>query len=83
MSRRKCWSYDFTFYLDNTIQTIIKTENEDHDNNNHLKSSTNIEQPLLIVLDDDDVNIDEENELDRTNIINEQNLSKGRYFFSK
>ncbi|CAF3592936.1 unnamed protein product [Adineta steineri] len=52
---------------DNILQSNIKDEKTDHHvDNTHLKTSPtsipNIDQPLLIVLDEDDINTDDENE---------------------
>ncbi len=56
----------FFFCLDKTFQSNIKDEKQDYHVDNHLKksliSTDNIDQPLLIVLDEDDVNGEEENE---------------------
>lgn len=56
----------FYVYLDKILQTNIKDEKQDHHVDNYLKSSgistDNIDQPLLIVLDEDDTNCDDENE---------------------
>ncbi len=86
----------FFSYLDKILQSNIKDEKHDHHVDNYFKSSLNstdnIDQPLLIVLDEDDVNSSEEN--DQCNILthklkNEeqkidipnQDLSTGRRLF--
>jgi hypothetical protein len=57
----------FYYYLDKTLQSNIKDEKQDHYVDNHLKTSVistdNIDQPLLIVLDEDDVNFEDKNDI--------------------
>lgn len=72
----------FLFNLDKKFQTSIKEENSDSYVDKHLTTSSistnNIDQPLLIVLDDDDINEDDENEqfnLTTTKINPTENLS--------
>lgn len=68
----------FFFYLDKILQSTIKNEKQDHHVDNYFKSSLNsndnIDQPLLIVLDEDDINTGEENDQCnvRTNEINSE-----------
>lgn len=72
----------FILYLDKDFQTTIKEEKTNSYVDNRLITSPisvdNIDQPLLIILDDDDTSIEDEHEL--TNIIPdeiklEENLS--------
>ena len=68
----------FVFCLDQTLQTNIKDEKKDYYVDNHLKTSPistdKIDQPLLIVLDEDDINGDDENE--QSNLIINETISK-------
>ena len=65
------------FCLDNTLQPTIKDEKKDHHVDNLLKSTPistdKIDQPLLIVLDEDDAN--EQSSLITPNINSKDDLS--------